>query len=102
MALYFFSDDFLHVLILTLSYVVLGISLLAYLRRPSSRYLLLFLAFLFLAISQSITFVETFFYSGELFTIPYVSLHVSHVFDFAMLLSFGLALTRSNKGIRQQ
>jgi hypothetical protein len=90
----FLGDDLLHLLIVITSFVLLGISLFAYLRRPSSRYLLLFLAFFFLAISQTITFAEVFFLSDAMLTIPYVGLHVTHLLDFAMLLSFGLALTR--------
>jgi hypothetical protein len=95
---YLLSDDLLHVLILAMSFIILDISLFAYLRRSSGRYFFLLLAFLFLALSQSITFAESFFFSDQLIVIPYVGLHLTHLLDFAMLLSFGLALTKSYAG----
>lgn len=87
-------DDLLHILIVVLSILVLAISFLALSKRRNRRYLLLCVAFFFLALSQVVTLAETLFLSGALLTIPVVSIHVSHLFDFLMLLTFGLALVR--------
>jgi hypothetical protein len=91
---YDFTDDLVHVLIVVMSFIVLGISLFAYLRRRTSRYFFLLLAFAFLALSQTVTAYETFFLGDQLILIPYSGLHITHLFDFATLLSFGFALTR--------
>jgi hypothetical protein len=92
---YFFTDDLIHILIVLLSFGVLGISFFAYLRRRNSRYFFLFLAFVFLALSQTTTAFETFFLSDELIMVPYFHVHITHLFDFATLLCFGVALTRT-------
>jgi hypothetical protein len=92
---YDFTDELIHVLIVIMSLIVVGISLLAYLRRRTSRYLFLFLAFAFITLSQTVTAIETFYLSNQLILIPYSGLHITHLFDFATLLSFGLALLRS-------
>jgi heme A synthase len=91
---YTFSDDLIHVLIVLLAFIVLAISLFAYLRRKETKYLLLLIAFLFLTLSQVVTFVETFYLANALILIPILDLHLTHLFDFLMLVSFGLALTR--------
>jgi len=91
---YFFTDDLIHILIVIMSFTVLGISFFGYLRRRNSRYFLLFLAFVFLTLSQTTTAIETFFLSDQLIIIPYMDVHVTHLFDFVTLLCFGFALTR--------
>jgi hypothetical protein len=78
-----------------MSFGVLGISFFAYLRRKSTRYFFLCLAFVFLTLSQTTTALETFFLSDTLLVIPYLDVHVTHLFDFATLLCFGIALTKS-------
>jgi uncharacterized membrane protein len=88
-------DDLMHVLIVLLSVLVLGIALLAYVKRRNTRYFLLTVAFFFLMMSQVVTFFEIFYPSDGLFMIPYLGLHVSHLFDFLMLFTFGLALVKS-------
>lgn len=74
----------------------------AYTRKPTGRYLYLVFAFLFLALSQGISFVESMFLSGGLILIPVIGLHLSHAFDFLMLVSFGIALTRVTDGELQK
>ncbi|MGI0080703.1 MAG: hypothetical protein ACRECH_13910, partial [Nitrososphaerales archaeon] len=72
-----------------------SISILAFLQKRNAKYLLLALAFSFLAISEVLTLVETLFLSGSLITIPVVGIHITHLFDFFMLLTFGMALVRN-------
>ncbi len=88
-------DDLMHVLIVILSVLVLSISVFAFRIRRNTRYLLLSIAFFFLAISQIVNFLEIFSASDSLFVIPYVGIHVAHLFDFLTLLTFGLALVRN-------
>ncbi len=92
---YFFTDDLIHLLIVIMSFSLVGISFYGYLRQRNSRYFLLFLAFVFIMLSQTTTAIETFFMSDQLIIIPYMDVHVTHLFDFATLLCFGFALTRS-------
>lgn len=89
---YTFDDDVLHVLIVAMAFLVLTISALAYFRRPSRRYLFLMIAFIFLTLSQTETLIETIFLSGALVIVPVLNVHLSHLFDFFTLFSFGLAL----------
>lgn len=90
----YFDDDLLHTVILALSVLLLIISVRAYRKRPSSRYLFLVFAFLFLLLSQTVDAYESMFMSGDLITIPVVELHLSHFLSFVMLVNFILALTR--------
>lgn len=90
-----FTDDLVHGIIIVMAFIVLGICAVAYSRKRTNRYFLLLLAFVFLALSQTITGFETFFLSDDLLMIPYIEVHVTHLFDLATLLSFGLALTRT-------
>ena len=83
-----------HVFLVGLSTAILAVSILAYLRKRNSRYLLLSLAFTFLSLSQTVDLVETLFMSSQLIVLPIIEVHLSHFFDFLMLSSFGLALTR--------
>jgi hypothetical protein len=89
------TDDLMHVLIVLLSIVVLTISVTAFWQKRNARYLMLFVAFFFLALSQIFTLGEVLFYSGALITIPFVGIHLTHLFDFLMLVTFGLALLRN-------
>lgn len=95
-------DAWMHLLLVGFSALLLTISTRAYTRRPTGRYLFLVLAFLFLALSQGISFVESMFLSGGLILIPEIGLHLSHLFDLLMLISFGIALTRSTEGELQK
>ena len=85
-------DDFVHLLIVGLSLAVLIISIFAYKRRRQTRYLLLPFAFLFMFISQFISLLESLFYSDVLLVVPYVGVHLAHLFDLFTLVAFGLAL----------
>jgi hypothetical protein len=87
-------DSVIHILVVVLSITVLVIALLAYERKKNTRFMLLSFAFMFLAASQIITLFETLFLSGSLVLIPIVNIHLTHIFDFFTLLTFGFALVR--------
>ena len=87
------GDAIMHVLIVALSIVVLSVSLLAYNRRRSRRYLFLSAGFFFIFMSQLATLFEVVFLSNALLIIPSIGLHLSHVFDFLTLIFFLLALS---------
>jgi uncharacterized membrane protein YoaK (UPF0700 family) len=86
------ADDAVHVALVVMCLIVLAVSVLAYVKKRNRRYLLLTLAFAFLTLSQSVDLVETFSTSSQLVIIPIIEIHLSHLFDFLMLTSFGLAL----------
>src|SRR5579864_2447116 len=88
----FSTDAVIHVLLVAFSFLVLSISILAYIERRSTRYLFLTLAFTFLTLSQFVELVETLFLSSQLILIPSTGIHLSHFFDFLMLSSFSFAL----------
>ncbi len=83
----------MHILIVVLAVTVLTVSILAYERRRSRRYLLLSTGFFFLFLSQFATLLEVIFYSNALIIIPSIGLHLSHVFDFLTLIFFFLAIS---------
>jgi hypothetical protein len=87
------GDAFLHIVIVTLAIVVLSVSVLAYERRKSRRYLLLSVGFFFLFLSQFATLLEVVFLSNALIIIPSIGLHLSHVFDFLTLVFFLFAIS---------
>jgi len=87
------GDAMLHIAIVALAITVLTVSLLAYHRRRSRRYLLLSIGFFFLFLSQTATLFEVIFLSDALIIIPSIGLHLSHVFDFLTLIFFLLAIT---------
>ncbi len=87
------GDAMLHFAIVALAITVLVVSLLAYQRRHSRRYLLLSVGFSFLFLSQFSTLLEVLFLSNTLIIIPSIGLHLSHVFDFLTLIFFLLAIT---------
>jgi hypothetical protein len=88
------SDDVVHFLIVGLSIAVLAVSIQAYRRKVNTRYELLSIAFLFLFLSQFITLIESLFYSDQLIMIPYLEIHLTHLLDLCMLITFGIALFR--------
>jgi hypothetical protein len=83
----------MHVLIVVLAMTVLLVSVLAFERTRSRRYMLLSVGFFFLFLSQLSTLLEVVFYSDALIIIPSIGLHLSHVFDFMTLIFFLLAIT---------
>jgi hypothetical protein len=80
-----------HTLAVILSLLVLTISILAYKRRGGRRYLALSVAFVFLALSQVLQFAESYYFNAFVF-VPLLDIHLSHLLDLVMLVSFGLAL----------
>jgi len=91
------GEDLIHTVLVGSSLVLLVIAAHAYLKKRDSRYLFLLLAFVFLGLSQIETLLETLFLENPVF-LPFFELHISHVLDFLMLLSFALALTRNVQG----
>jgi hypothetical protein len=90
------TDGIVHVLLVAFSGIVLQISLLAYADRKSSRYFFLCLAFAFLAASEVVGLIESWFLSTQLIFIPATGIHLSHFLEFLMLASFSLALLVRN------
>jgi hypothetical protein len=87
------GDAIMHIIIVALAISVLTVSLLAYNRRRSRRYLYLSVGFSFLFLSQLATLFEVVFLSNALIIIPSIGLHLSHVFDFLTLIFFLLGLS---------
>lgn len=92
---HFDTDGIMHLLTVGLAIAVFVISLQVLKKRKTTRYIMLSIAFFFLLLSQIDSFVEALYYSGSLITIPYLGLHLSHLFDFFMLISFVLALAKN-------
>ena len=90
------TDGIVHVLLVAFTGLVLLISLLAYVDRRTSRYFFLFLAFVFLAASEVVGLIESWFLSTQLVFIPSTGIHLSHFLEFLMLASFSLALLARN------
>jgi hypothetical protein len=88
-----FGEIILHLTIVALSITVLSVSIFAYFRRRTRRYLLLSVGFFFLFLTQLSSLLEVVFYSNALIIIPSIGLHMSHVFDFLTLIFFMLAMT---------
>ncbi len=87
------GEVILHAAIVALSITVLSVSMLAYFRRKTRRYLLLSAGFFFLFLAEFSSLLEVLLFSNALIIIPSISLHLSHVFDFLMLIFFMLAMT---------
>jgi hypothetical protein len=92
------GEAILHAAIVALSITVLSVSILAYFRRKTKRYMLLSLGFFFLFLSQLSTLLEVVFLSNALIIIPSIGLHLSHVFDFLTLIFFMFAMTGYGTG----
>ena len=92
------GEAILHVAIAALSITVLTVSVLAYFRRKTRRYLLLSTGFFFLFLTQFSSLLEVIFLSNALIIIPSIGLHLSHVFDFLTLIFFMLAMTGYGSG----
>lgn len=91
------GEDLIHGVLVASSLVLWMIAARAYARKHDSRYLFLLLAFVFLGLSQVVTLLETISLSSQIL-LPIFELHLSHLLDFLMLLSFTLALTRNVEG----
>jgi len=88
------QDDIMHLVLLVLSTVLMLISANGYRRRPSSRYFFLMLAFVFFFLDQAVTFYQEIYLDGLLISVPYLGLHLIHLFELLMSLSFLTALLR--------
>lgn len=88
------GEDLIHTVLVVSSLILVALAGRAYLRRDDSRYLFLLFAFIFLGLSQVVTLFEALTFSGPVF-LPFLELHLSHLLDFLMLLSFTLSLTRN-------
>ena len=58
------------------------------------------LAFLFFCLDQIVTLYQELYFYGLLIVIPYIGLHLVHVLELIMLLSFIAALVLPFKGIK--
>ena len=81
----------IHTVTVFLSLVVLSISVFAYRKRGGRRYAALIVSFLFLSLSELVQFAESFWLNAFLY-LPVLDVHLSHIFDMAVLVSFGFAL----------
>ena len=75
-----------HSVTVVLAVLVLAVSLVAYRRRRSTRYLILSIAFLFLALGEVLQFSES--YYNLIIFLPNLEIHDSHLLDLATLVSF--------------
>lgn len=87
------GEDLIHTVLVASSVVLVTIAGRAYFKKSDPRYLFLLLAFVFLGVSQVVTLLEAIYVSGPIF-LPFLDLHLSHLLDFLMLLSFTISLTR--------
>lgn len=85
------AEAVVHSLAVIISMLVLTISIVVYFRRGGRRYLALSVAFVFLTLSEVVQFAESYFFNAFIY-LPLLDIHLSHLLDLAMLVSFGLAL----------
>jgi hypothetical protein len=88
------SDDVMHLLLAGLSVVLMLVSVNAYRKKPESRYLLLMFAFVFLCLDQIVTAYQEFYLGGNLIELPFLNLHLIHLIELLMILSFLAALVK--------
>jgi hypothetical protein len=88
------DDDIVHALLLVTSVILMTVGANAYRKARDGRYFLLMLAFVFFFLDQTVTAYQEFYLSGELIAIPFLGLHVVHVFEFLMSASFLGALLK--------
>jgi hypothetical protein len=88
----------MHFILLVFSVVLMVISANGYRRRPTSRYFFLMLAFVFFCLDQTVTFYQEIYLNGLLIAIPYVGLHLIHMLELLMSVSFLTALLRPVAG----
>jgi hypothetical protein len=91
------SDDAMHLLLASLSVILMLVSMNAYRKRPESRYLLLMLAFIFLCLGQVITAYQELYLGGDLIALPFLDLHLVHFLELLMMVSFLAALVRPSR-----
>jgi len=88
------QDDIMHFVLLMLSVVLMAISANGFRSRPNSRYFFLMLAFVFFFLDQAVTFYQEIYLNGLLISVPILSLHVVHLLELLMSVSFLTALLR--------
>jgi hypothetical protein len=84
----------MHFVLLMLSVVLTVISANGFRRRPNSRYFFLMLAFIFFFLDQAVTFYQEIYLNGLDISTPFLSLHLVHLLEFLMSISFLTALLR--------
>ena len=94
-------NDVLHVLLVVFSIGLFTVSVGAFLRRRGQRYLFLMLAFGLLCADQVITLYQQLYTGGFLILIPYVDLHLVHLLELLMMLSFAIALIIPARGLNK-
>jgi len=88
------QDDIMHFVLLVLSVALMGISANGFRRRTNSRYLFLMLAFIFFFLGQAVTFYQEICLNGLLISTPFLSLHLVHLLELLMSVSFLTALLK--------
>ena len=86
------NDDAMHVVLVTLSAILVAISVNGYNRRRDRRYFFLMLAFIFFFLDQAVTLYQQLYLNDVLIVIPYVELHLVHTFELVMSICFIVAL----------
>lgn len=94
------ANDLLHFLLAFFSVALFAVSVGAFVRRRGSRYLFLMLAFGLLCMDQLVTLYQQLYYGGFLILIPYVDLHLVHLLELLMMVSFAIALIIPARGLR--
>jgi hypothetical protein len=91
------GDDVMHLLLAALSLALMLVSVNAYRKRRESRYFLLMLAFMFLALDQVVTAYQELYLGGALIGLPLSDLHLVHFLELLMILSFMAALVKPSR-----
>ena len=82
----------MHLLLVAASLGLLVVSASAYWTRRSGRYLFLLVAFLFFSLDQSVTLWQQLYFGDGLLTLPLGDIHVTHLLELVMAISFLAAL----------
>jgi len=85
------EEALIHTILVGASLAVLLVSVRAFMARGGGRYFALMVAFVFMTLSQVVDFVES-YYSTGFIIFPVLDVHLSHLLDLVMILSFGAAL----------
>jgi hypothetical protein len=88
------DDDAMHLILLSLSVGLVFVSANAYRRVRVGRYQLLMLAFMFFFLDQAVTTYQELYLAGAEIAIPIINLHLVHLFELLMGVSFIGALLR--------
>jgi hypothetical protein len=91
------TDDAMHIILLAMSVILVAVSLNGFRKRPNTRYFFLLVAFLFFFLDQAATFWQQLYYNDEEVTLPFVGLHLTHLLEFLMAVSFLVALANPGR-----